>query len=413
MKRFLLNSRIVFMFAIEGCFQDWSGKSALHVACLHASFEFIKFLLDRGADVNIEENENGLTALHIASERGNVEVVRLLLSHGASAQTLKSDRRPSAYEIAVDSKHEKIAELLKEALPDDCRPYKCETMLKGHQESISSVAFSEKMVASGAGDGKIILWDPKTGQKLHTLCARDSIVSLCFWGQFLAVGSQLASVFDLKSPGWKLELGLSSGTITDKDRPLQMVTFSADGHLATADIDRNVVEIWSIAPMDGLERRPLHTIVADDVLRDRDGVCQSMQFSPDPSETLLALSIQPGSTYKPVGNNLIHVYNWKSEKLEFCIDTDVGVSSRTNTDTALAFSVDGKYIAAGLSTGLVKIWEVHGYRRLMHQLENNRGSVLMCGYYLIEDRFHLQDVASEVLLSVRYTDTWPSGWIQE
>ena len=58
----------------------------------------------------------------------------------------------------------------------------------------------------------MILWDLVSGNRLHTFSLRDSVVSLSFWGDFLAAGTQLTTVFDLKSPGWKLEIGLSSGT---------------------------------------------------------------------------------------------------------------------------------------------------------------------------------------------------------
>ena len=84
-----------------------------------------------------------------------------------------------------------------------------------------------------------------------------------------------------------------------------------------------------------------------------------MQFSPDTSRTLLALSIQPGSRLRPVGNNIINIVDWKTEQSYFCIDTGtqtyeiflsfqdfsigVGVGSGLMaTDTAISFSPDGK-----------------------------------------------------------------------
>ena len=55
------------------------GQTALHLAILYADEDWVYFLLDHGANPNIQD-ERGETALHLAALIGNLEIVELLLS---------------------------------------------------------------------------------------------------------------------------------------------------------------------------------------------------------------------------------------------------------------------------------------------------------------------------------------------
>jgi ankyrin repeat protein len=53
----------------------------LHRASYCGQVEVVRFLLKRGADINISDNENN-TALHIAAGSGSVHIIKLLLDKG-------------------------------------------------------------------------------------------------------------------------------------------------------------------------------------------------------------------------------------------------------------------------------------------------------------------------------------------
>jgi WD40 repeat protein len=77
--------------------------------------------------------------------------------------------------------------------------------LKGHQEKIFSVAFSNGRVATGSSDKTICLWDIKTGKLLRTLRGhnnRISTVSLSSDSKILASGS-----YDGLVKVWNVETG--------------------------------------------------------------------------------------------------------------------------------------------------------------------------------------------------------------
>jgi uncharacterized protein len=51
-------------------------------AAWQGNLEAVKFLLDKGADVNVQ-TQDGRTAMKLAQERGYKEIVELLKAHGA------------------------------------------------------------------------------------------------------------------------------------------------------------------------------------------------------------------------------------------------------------------------------------------------------------------------------------------
>jgi len=79
--------------------EDDHGWTPLHYAATRGDFETVKYLLARGADVNVKENM-GYTPLINAAALGQYEVVKYLVEHGADlnvkvcvAETVKSRLR--------------------------------------------------------------------------------------------------------------------------------------------------------------------------------------------------------------------------------------------------------------------------------------------------------------------------------
>lgn len=59
-----------------------NGYTALHMASNEGHFEVVKFLLEKGADINIQSWACG-TALQMACKAGHLKVVKLLIEKGA------------------------------------------------------------------------------------------------------------------------------------------------------------------------------------------------------------------------------------------------------------------------------------------------------------------------------------------
>jgi ankyrin repeat protein len=59
------------------------GMTALHFAVKNHNIQIINFLLSRGADANVCD-ENGISPLHLAAADGNLEIASILLNARAN-----------------------------------------------------------------------------------------------------------------------------------------------------------------------------------------------------------------------------------------------------------------------------------------------------------------------------------------
>jgi ankyrin repeat protein/beta-lactamase regulating signal transducer with metallopeptidase domain/Tol biopolymer transport system component len=98
---------LVKMLAAKG-----SEISTLAVAARIGDLARVKTLLERGADINAQDN-SGRTALHYAAQDGLKEVVEVLLAKGANVNVgAFGSENKTAADFAMESNHSEIVELL-------------------------------------------------------------------------------------------------------------------------------------------------------------------------------------------------------------------------------------------------------------------------------------------------------------
>lgn len=101
--------------------KDKRGMRALHLSAYLGHAELTSFLLDIGADAQVEDDMN-LTAFHYATMAGSPEVAKVILdkAHIDASQFLDSPRRPGALFHAGRSGERKLMEVLLNStqLPD-------------------------------------------------------------------------------------------------------------------------------------------------------------------------------------------------------------------------------------------------------------------------------------------------------
>ncbi|KAL4968200.1 WD40-repeat-containing domain protein [Aspergillus stella-maris] len=193
--------------------------------------------------------------------------------------------------------------------------------IQGHSSSVGSVAFSPdgQLLASGAHDGTVKLWNPVTGELQQTLTGHDGPATVALSAQFL-VSSSCGSL-RISDPFTGELLHTLDSHVTRKERNL---AFSPDGLLAF-DAPVNIIQIWN--PKTG---QLMQTLAG------HDGELTGLDFS---SELLI-------SSYR---DNTIWLWDTATWELRFRFKGHSGEVRRS------ALSATGS-LATGAPDGTIKLW---------------------------------------------------------
>ena len=126
-----------------------------------------------------------------------------------------------------------------------------------HRDLIYSLKWSPdgKILASGAYDSRIVLWDPINGKPLRTLSGHNGAI---FDIAFSPDGKLLASASgDQTSKVWRVRDGLRLDTLKEPQGEQLCVAFTPDGsHVLSAGAD-NRIRIWELKSRDQVEMNPI------------------------------------------------------------------------------------------------------------------------------------------------------------
>ncbi len=218
-----------------------------------------------------------------------------------------------------------------------------ELTLTGHTAEVWGVAYHPDgmQVATSSSDGTIKLWDSSSGRELRTL-ARDDIP--VFFIAYNPDGTRLAAAYaDGTVTVWSLETGQVLQTLSGHVDLVFDVAFSPDGkYLATGSVDQTA-KIWDVQTGEALL-----------TLSGYERLVNYVAFSPDGN--LLAAGGEDGSV------RIWDTATLLSEGLTASTDTTgrelVNLQVAGGSHNGATFSPDGKYLATGTETGLVKVWDI-------------------------------------------------------
>ena len=261
-----------------------------------------------------------------------------------------------------------------------------------HMVALSS---DGRLVVAGGEDGFATIWDANDGQQVHRLPEQHEPTAACSAfsrdGRLVATGSW-AGVLRI----WDVSSGQLLQRIQAHEQRLGGVAFSPDGRfLATVGFDRTV-KIWNASTGDHLHTLRGHTGVINGVAWSHDGrrlfTCGGEDkrvkvWDPWTEREILdlrghewnctGLAVSPGGerVASASADGTIRIWdatpsrqNAANEPLTIQLESEVW---------SAAFTQDGKYVATGIWTGPVQLWDAHNgpLEREFPQPEDIRSTV--------------------------------------
>ncbi|MBZ0303562.1 MAG: protein kinase [Anaerolineae bacterium] len=253
--------------------------------------------------------------------------------------------------------------------------------LKGHQDEVTSLAFSptRPWLASGSLDRTVMIWNIETGEMLGTLSQPDSVFTLAFRpdGQQLAVGDNTGAItlWNLQDPS-VLGQDTPQKLTGHQDRILSLA-YHPDGSLLASGSRDATIRLWDMQSGQA---------VGEPLTGQTDGILK-LDFSPDGHllasagrDTTVRLWERTNSGWQASGEPLTGHTNWVVD-VQFSPDSQILASAsgdqsiilwdahertalgsplRGHTDwvNALAFSRDGADLYSGGRDGRVIRWQV-------------------------------------------------------
>jgi WD40 repeat protein len=215
--------------------------------------------------------------------------------------------------------------------------------IAGHDQDVQSVAITPDgtKIASGSFDGKIKIWDLKTGELIQTLTAHSeageiiSSIAISPDGQTL-VSSSNSYGGNIKI--WDLSTGLLISTLKAQGVGVSVVAISPDSQLLASGGDDGSIKLWHLALGEELGTFSGHF-----------GRVFSVAFSVNGK--FLASGGEDGS-----------IYLWNLSRIQgkvgFDFQPDRRFLGHTNMVHSVAFSPDNQRLASGSADKTIKLWNV-------------------------------------------------------
>jgi WD40 repeat protein len=202
--------------------------------------------------------------------------------------------------------------------------------LRGHEETVRSVAFSPDglLLASGDDDGKLMLWEVRTAKELARLNAQGKIINSL---AFSADGLLLASAeSDGRVTLWNVKSRAEARTLTGHEDAVNSVAFSSDRLTLASGGRDGAVKLWNIQTGEAVKTLTGHN----------DSV-HSVAFSPN------GLTLASGSL-----DRTVRLWDAKTGKVEKTL------TGHEASVASVAFSPDGRTLASGSADQTLILWDV-------------------------------------------------------
>jgi serine/threonine protein kinase len=226
--------------------------------------------------------------------------------------------------------------------------------LSGHSNSVMSVAISQdgKILASGSRDKTVKLWDFETGEEIRTLRGHNESITQVAFSPVRETSPQglgktlVSASSDRTIRLWNISTGEGIRTFRGHSDGVVGVAYSPDGKILASASNDKTIKLWNITTGEEIRTLRGHT----------NGVW-SVAFSPD-GKTLASSS----------GDKTIKLWDVDTG------DELRTLRGHTQAVVRVAFSPDGKTLASSSNDQTIKLWNLPSGQE-MRSLNGHDGAV--------------------------------------
>ena len=271
-----------------------------------------------------------------------------------------------------------------------------------HTETINALAFHPdgKHVITGGEDGKLIMWDVKSGQPTQQFGnAEGAINTVAFSpdGEFFASGGQ-----DRIVTVWHIASGERQYALSGHEGAINAIDFSADNTRIVSGSDDDTVKVWSRSGA-FIRTLSLHdadvTTVAFNPLDDDEVISGSddntiIQWEVSTGDVTNFFAVHDGNVnrvaYMPDGESFVSA---SDDRDLIWWDADNGqllaVFSEHNLSVLdVAFSADSQFMLSTSADGTVRLWDMRDVE-IIQQYTGHESGRLSVGVYSDDGRLVL------------------------
>jgi len=221
--------------------------------------------------------------------------------------------------------------------------------LTGHTAAVYGIAFSpaDRQIATASQDQTLRLWNATVGEPMSAAAPVGMVVA------FSPDGHQVAASGDSIVARWDVSTGEALPALTPGGAGAKSLAFVANDRIITAAAD-GTVEVWNVASGRSLQP-PLHLPIRGRYVHFAvSGDGREIALGDDQNATVQLWELPTG---RPLGEAMT-------------------VNTTDTSMYGLAFSPDGRHLAAGYSDGL-RIWDTHTTQPTGATLPNSQSLPIM------------------------------------